>query len=208
MLKKSIKFIDNKRSNEIIKIYTHYFWIFKLGGFMLKKLIVPFICIFSLNAYADDISGAFGLKFNDKIEKANKSLDRYKVKPEKKFELFDEYFVALTPKTKKIYSITGSGEVSSGCREDMNLIKTLLEDKYPDFESIKIFTQDMATNPYRAVTFTKDKVKVILSCSEESKRIAITYINFEIEKESEDERVELMQESIKSKQKRINVESL
>lgn len=175
---------------------------------MWKKLIVPFICMVSFNTYADDISGAFGLKFNDKIEKANKSLDKYKVKPEKRFELFDEYFVSLTPKTKKIYSITGSGEVSSSCREDMNLIKTLLEDKYPDFESIKIFTQDMATNPYRAVTFKKDKVKVILSCSEESERIAITYINFEVEKEAEDERLKIMEENIKSKQKKINVESL
>lgn len=175
---------------------------------MWKKVIIPFICMVSFNTYADDINGAFGLKFNDKIEKANKSLDRYKIKPEKRFELFNEYFVSLTPKTKRIYSITGSGEVSAGCREDMNLIKTLLEDKYPDFESIKIVTQDMATNPYRAVTFKKDKVKVILSCSEENEKIAITYINFDIEKEAEDERFEIMEANIKSKQKKINVESL
>lgn len=175
---------------------------------MLKKISLISFMLLATSAHAADIDGAFGIRFNEKMEKANKSLDNYEVKPKTKFELFQEYYVALTPKSKKVYSITASGDVQTTCREDMNLVKTALEDKYTDFDKINVFTQKNANNPYSSVTFKKDKTNIILSCDEKKNTIAITYINFDTEKEAEDEKVEIMDKNIKDKQKTLNVDGL
>lgn len=175
----------------------------------MKLLLLAIAVMLPFSAsYADEtIDGAFGIKFNDKYEKASGDFEHYKVKPNKKFSMFDKYYVSLAPKTKEVYSITGEGDVQTTCRQDVSVIKTALESKY-DFDNVRIYTENIETSPDRAVTFKKDKVRIVLTCSHDKDLIAMTYINMDSERSAEEQKNIILDKTINDRQKDLNLEGL
>ncbi|MGR3174155.1 MAG: S1C family serine protease [Candidatus Scalindua sp.] len=94
------------------------------------------------------IMGAFSVKLGDYFDPSS-AIETWKLKtgyrdkyripiyqfnPKKKFRSFDRYFVMITPKTHKIYSIWGLGRIDPGgkdeCEKEQALIMELLQKKY------------------------------------------------------------------------------
>jgi hypothetical protein len=86
------------------------------------------------------IEGAFGLKLGDKFKpKRNRRNSTttsgetiYYFKPSKKFRKFREYYVLITPETKKIYQIWAIAKISEEQKflREQEIILNILEKKY------------------------------------------------------------------------------
>jgi len=108
----------------------------------LLILIVIFLIItVTPNSFAQDqITGAFGKKlgaiFNPKSAIGTASLNdgtpMYQFNPSKKFRFFDKYYVMITPKTHKIYSIWGIGTVENTeiGKKEQAVLMAILQKKY------------------------------------------------------------------------------
>ncbi|MFW5751758.1 MAG: hypothetical protein ACOCW8_00315 [bacterium] len=124
----------------------------------MKKVIIitslilfPFMVIMA----AQKVTGAFGFKFGEtfnindatRTSETKNGLPLYGVTPEKPVKYFKNYFLKITPKSKKIYSIWGIGHYNSNqrCVTDLEVVKALMEKKYgefnkPDFSFHEIYS--------------------------------------------------------------------
>ena len=112
---------------------------FKNKLFSLLTILAIFTFVGIAQA-EDKITGAFGMKLGDTFNISSAigkgSLTdgtiMYQFTPKKKFRSFDKYYVMITPKTKRIYSIWAVGTVENtevGTKEQA-VIMSILEKKY------------------------------------------------------------------------------
>jgi hypothetical protein len=111
----------------------------------MKKLIVTIlftaIAVFAApEEKIDRIEGAFGLKLGDAFDPASAAgkgaltdgTPMHQFTPEKPFRSFKRYFVMITPKTNRIYSIWGIGDFENTptAKQEQALILEILKQKY------------------------------------------------------------------------------
>ena len=89
---------------------------------------------------AEKITGAFGMKLGDAFDPSSAigrheltdGTPMYQFRPKKQFRSFSRYYVMITPKTHKIYSIWGIGRMENDptCKKEQELVMSILKKKY------------------------------------------------------------------------------
>lgn len=145
---------------------------------MRKILVILLLAVISLLFTACDkkenrvkLTGAFGIKFGEVIQITDKTesifrLNRkmYQINPPKKMDLFDNYYVAITPITHKVYFIyaTKFNERGSKCFDDLFLVDSLIEKKHGKTREIEPY--DVANIIMRSGGFKADGGFINYSC--------------------------------------------
>ncbi|GEM_PF-4395141 len=89
-----------------------------------------------------EITGAFGVTFGETVEtlksngfdpvqgKAKGAI--YNFQPQKKYKVFSNYLVKVTPKSRKIFTVGGIGktEAMKACQKELNTLEKILTKKY------------------------------------------------------------------------------
>ena len=117
----------------------------------MKKIIATII-VAAIYAFADPISGGFGIKLGDtfdpkqavKVTKTTSGEPLYGVRPPKKVKYFDQYYVMITPKSHKIREIWGIGRYAKReeCMKDFETLSILLSKKYGELKKPAIISMD------------------------------------------------------------------
>jgi DNA-directed RNA polymerase subunit RPC12/RpoP len=113
----------------------------------------------------------------------------YQFTPDKPFRSFSKYYVLITPKTHRIYSIWGRGKVESkgaGVNEQAVIMK-LLEEKYGKSETKGMFD---SLNDAKRIDFGNREIVVKLDGFMDY-HIEIRYYDHDLEKLAEKERLEI-----------------
>ena len=143
------------------------------------------------------ISGAFGIELGAKFDTTSiigkgsltDGTPMYKFKPENSFRSFSRYYVLITPKTKKVYSIWGIGDIDSDakCRKEQDLVMAILVKKYGEMDD-----QGLMSSLYDSKTISQGDKSVSTKCSGFSDvTIDIRYYDHELKTLAEKERIEL-----------------
>lgn len=181
----------------------------------MKKIIFSLL-LFPTISFAYEIEGAFGLKFNSQQDIKDEQYKKIKFVPEEgyEFSMFKEYSYSVTPKTKKIYSISAEGDVLTNCNKDLGIINKIIEDKY----KIKSYKRDMPikfkikevdfNDNITTYSFKDEKNRILLSCDPEYKKIAITYVDTETAKKSFEESEAILNKDISKEIKKMKKEDL
>jgi hypothetical protein len=145
-----------------------------------------------LEAKPDQIDGAFGFKFGEVYDK-DKALGTvkttagdplYQANPPTKNSSFDVYYVAITPKSDRVYHVWAQGKVGSmdeGVLLQENLVK-MLEGKYKlrrglmDSEDARILMQDDKLITIKAARYPDG-----------SYRVDLKYYDSKLEKKAKEE---------------------
>lgn len=148
----------------------------------------------------EKITGAFGLKLgqilsSQMIETSElaftyESDDIYLFSPEKKFRSFSAYVVGITPKSRKIYSISAMGimDDDSTCKKEQALIMAILKKKYGEVKKLSSLQLIMQRNR-----------SVITECSGLSdEALGIMYSDSMLAELAELERIELESSNVDS----------
>jgi hypothetical protein len=114
------------------------------------KKIRPLLAILLITTFANAeesisrIEGAFGISLGQTFEPANAigesaltdGTKMYQFSPEKPFRSFKRYYVLITPKTNKVYSIWGLGDFENTptAKKEQALIMEILKNKYGEKE--------------------------------------------------------------------------
>lgn len=194
----------------------------------MKKILLLLAVLSSTSIMAGDVSdvtNAFGFKLRYFKEDAEEPFKKIEVTPEKekRFFMFTDYYLSVTPKTKKIYSINASGEVLTSCEEDAALIDKFLQKKY-DFNNvdivadttkeIKIKGDKIIRDKDIAYIYDLSKTRIYLTCDRELNNITISYVDNELAIKSREEYSDIFNNTINSKmkdlekQENINIKGL
>ncbi len=176
----------------------------------MKKFILFLILLLSpliVFAGGKPIKGAFGItlgqKFDPKQAIGKASLTdgtpMYEFKPKKPFRAFTEYYVLITPKTHKVYSIWGIGKVENTqkCEKEQSLIVSILEKKY-GLKQEEGFTSGMMEALAGLKFLSRGDRNVGVKCSGfiDDYQIEIRYYDTKLKELAEKERIELETEKI------------
>lgn len=113
----------------------------KIKAFLILASVLLAPVSTSLSA-EENITGAFGVKLGQILSSqmietpelafTYESDDTYSFYPDKKFRSFSNYTIRITPKTRKIYSISARRGMYdySTCEKEQTLIMALLTKKY------------------------------------------------------------------------------
>lgn len=171
---------------------------------MKKIIFISLLLPFS--AFAAEIDGAFGLKFNSYKEAKPDKYKSINFTPEKgfKFAAFNKYSYSVTPKTNKIYSISAEGNSTTTCEKDIGIINKLIENKYNTvLKRIEIPIKYEKKNDVVIIySLNTDKNRIILSCDPQYKSIAISYTDINIAKLSQEENAVMVKKHIN---KEVNI---
>lgn len=112
-------------------------------------LVLVFGLVFSAQA-EEKISGAFGIKLGQVFDPSGSigkgsltdGTPMYQFSPKKKFRSFSTYYVLITPKTHKVYSIWGIGNMENNpsCKKEQALVMAILQKKYGKVEKDELFS--------------------------------------------------------------------
>ena len=119
----------------------------KIKAFLILASVLLALVSTSLSA-EENITGAFGLKLGQTLSSqmiktselkfTYESDDTYSFSPEKKFRSFSTYTIKITPKTRKIYSISATESRDehddSTCEKEQALIMAIMKKKYWEIE--------------------------------------------------------------------------
>lgn len=152
----------------------------------------------------EKIEGAFGKKlgtvFDTSTAIGKGSLTdgtvMYQFSPKSRFRSFDRYYVMITPKTKKIYSIWAIGDVenTSVGEKEQALIMTLLEKKYGKNKKEGLFDDLMGAKQIdQGDQYVMVKISGFMDVT-----IDIRYYNKKLRDLAEKERLELEAEKVDS----------
>ncbi|WP_040546342.1 hypothetical protein [Pedosphaera parvula] len=114
----------------------------------MKTLRLILVTCFGLSAIiahaADKIEGAFGKKLGDVFDvstavgtsKLTDGTPMYEFATTNGFRSFNRYYVLVTPRTKKIYSVWGIGQAEStaAAQKEQALVMEILQQKYGNKE--------------------------------------------------------------------------
>jgi hypothetical protein len=119
----------------------------------MTSLSLMFVLVFGVvfSAQAEEkISGAFGIKLGQVFDPSGAigkgsltdGTPMYKFNPKKKFRSFATYYVLITPKTHKVYSIWGIGSMENepSCKKEQALVMAILQKKYGKVEKDQLFS--------------------------------------------------------------------
>ena len=153
---------------------------------------------------AQKIKGAFGMKLGDYFDTSkaigsssvSDGTPLYEFEVKKTFRSFSKYYVAITPKTKKIAAIWAVGHMKSeGLGEkEQDLIMSLLQDKYGKSDYLNF------NNLFGCKAFKKGKRQIITKVSGFGKNITISirYEDETLEDLAEKERISLESKKVDS----------
>ncbi len=175
----------------------------KLSG----KKVLFVIALMSITVFCgaeEKIVGAFGLDLGSEYD-VKKAIGKssltdgtpmYQFSPKIKFRSFENYYVLITPKTHKIYSIWGIGKVDNveKGKKEQALIMTILEKKYgkPEKEGFMSSMMDSSM-----ITHGDRYVMVKLSGFTDV-TIDIRYYDRKLTEMAEKERIEIEAEKVDS----------
>ena len=188
----------------------------KIKAFLILASVLLAPVSTSLSA-AEKITGAFGVKLGQTLDsqpvdrispnqtallKLGQKLDyqfiqgkRSKIKytyifyPNKRFRSFSNYIFSITPKTRKIYSISAEGKIrsDSACEKERALIMALLTKKYGE------------KNPYGPFISQGSNRWVATKCSGLfDVTLSIKYWDSKLKELAENERIELESSNVDS----------
>ena len=120
----------------------------KLTRFV-RTIIVATLLISTIGFSQDKIEGAFGMVLGSVYDPSNTinigsltdGTPMYQFNPSQKFRSFNRYYVMITPKSNKIYSIWGIGDVENTekGKKEQALIISILKNKYGESEKEGLF---------------------------------------------------------------------
>ena len=163
----------------------------------VTSLILVLLSISSICLSQDPISAAFGIKLGSNFDVtssigSNSLTDgttMYKFKTENPFRSFSRYYVLITPKTEKVYSIWGIGDIDSDamCEKEQDLLMAILVKKYGEMSE-----QSLMSSLYDSKTISQGDKSVSTKCTGFSDiTIDIRYYDHELKTLAEKERIEL-----------------
>ena len=148
-----------------------------------------------------DLDSAFGIEFGKEFKgtksTTNRSITKYGNKmnliyPTSPSKYYDKYYIAVTPKTKKVYAIYAVKEYPIKemelCIDDVSIIRTTLEKKY------KVASTELGESDYISVKNGSLSFDCKLFPTKKVDAISyIYYLNFDFEKLYTTEKSELLQ---------------
>ena len=156
------------------------------------------ILLFSNHAIsAESITGAFGKELGQVFEPSTAigvgeltdGTPMYQFTPVNRFRSFSKYYVMITPKTQRIYSIWGIGEMENDptCKKEQEVILDILKNKYGQPEkkglTMSLFDAEMIDHGDR---------NIIIKCSGfMDTTIDIRYTDQQLNEIANNERIEL-----------------
>ena len=170
----------------------------------VTSLIIVLLSISSICLSQDPNSAAFGIRLGSNFDVTSSigsnlltdGTPMYKFKPENSFRSFSRYYVLITPKTKKVYSIWGIGDIDSDakCKKEQDLVMAILVKKYGEMDD-----QGLMSSLYDSKTISQGDKSVSTKCSGFSDvTIDIRYYDHELKTLAEKERIELESEKLDS----------
>ena len=156
-----------------------------------------FISISSSLSAEEKITGAFGLKLGqtftpqEAIGKGSLTdgTPVYQFSPRKKFRSFSAYYALITPKTYKVYAISGIGDMENNpsCKKEQALVMAILQKKYGKVEKDVLFS-----GLYDIKEIDQGNRYVLTKCSGfVDVSLNIRYKDKKLEKLAESERINL-----------------
>jgi len=165
---------------------------------------VLFLSISSSVSAEEKITGAFGLELGqtftpqDAIGKGSLTdgTPMYQFSPKKKFRSFSTYYALITPKTNKVYSIWGIGNMENdpSCKKEQALVMAILQKKYGKEEKEQLFS-----SLYDIKQVDQGNRYILTRCSGFGDvSLDIRYKDKKLEKQAENERIILESEKVDS----------
>ena len=157
----------------------------------------------------EKITGAFGLKLgqilsSQMIETSElaftyKGDDTYSFSPEKEFRSFSTYMVKITPKTRKIYSISAEGNIrsASACGKEQALIMAIIKKKYGEVNELSSLLSSLISWAEIKIITQGNRRSVGTRCSI-SDTLEIVYSDLKLADLAENERIELESSKVDS----------
>ncbi|MBU1669131.1 hypothetical protein KKC13_11990 [bacterium] len=148
-----------------------------------------------------NLEDAFGIKFGEEFKGIESTRNHFIIKYGNKMNLiyptsssnyYDKYYIAVTPKTKKVYAIYATKEYSIDeialCSDDVSIIRSTLEKKY------KVSSSELGESNYISVKNGSISFNCKLFPTKEVDAISyIYYLNFDFDKLYTTEKSELLQ---------------
>ncbi|OGT18845.1 MAG: hypothetical protein A2V90_02705 [Gammaproteobacteria bacterium RBG_16_57_12] len=139
----------------------------------MKPIITPavLLMLFCNQAFtAEKIGGAFGKELGQVFEPSSAigkgeltdGTPMFQFNPENTFRSFSKYYVMITPKTHKIYSIWGIGTMQNDpiCKKEQEVIMEILKKKYGQPKK-----KDLAMNLFDAEMIDHGDRVIVTKCS-------------------------------------------
>ena len=173
----------------------------------LSRIFLCFV-VFSFfygNAFGqEEITGAFGINLGNNFDPSSAIGKReltdgtpmYPFSPKKNFRSFSRYYVLITPKTQKVYSIWGIGSMENDptCKKEQQLLMAILQKKYGKKEK-----KDLFSSLYDTEMIDQGDKFILTKCSGFTDvTIDIRYKDQKLEKLAENERIKLESEKLDS----------
>lgn len=152
----------------------------------------------------EKLSGAFGIKLGQ-IFKPQEAIGKgsltdgtpmYQFSPKKKFRSFSTYYALITPKSHKVYSIWGIGNMENdpSCKKEQALVMAILQKKYGKIEKDQLFS-----SLYDVKQIDQGNRYVLTKCSGFGDvTLDIRYKDKKLEQLAENERIILESEKVDS----------
>ncbi len=168
----------------------------------MKLRLLFFISMLAAFSFAQEITGAFGIKFGSSLSElkvigTSKTTDGdtlYMVDPPIKIKALSEYYVMATPISKKVFSIWGLDEKlqKSECLTRLKAILSALERKY------KIKREKMLSIFDENYGVKKGNVEVHVRCSDEftDYTLYVQYYHNSLMEQAEKEKIRLKSKEI------------
>lgn len=172
----------------------------------MKKVLCIALSLFALNAmaassdkYRPDPNNGFGFTLGDKIdlddflkredvmysEKKEKNT-LIIVSPKKKFLVFEDLLLYLTPKSDNLYSMFMTKKMDASCELEQKILKEIIETKYAvktEYKVNKVKDKFSNTAKIEEVTFNAE-------CDLKNNTLSFSMINREVYKNGEKEYIE------------------
>lgn len=175
----------------------------KVITFSSLMFVLVFGLVFSAQA-EEKISEAFGIKLGQVFAPSgaigkNSLTDGtplYRFSPKKKFRSFSIYYVLITPKTHKVYSIWGVGNMENdpSCKKEQALVMAILQKKYG-----KVAKDELVLKLYDIKNIDQGNRYVLTKCSGFlDVSLDIRYIDKRLQTLAESERILIESEKVDS----------
>ena len=146
---------------------------------------------------ADKITGAFGKELGSVFDPSSAigkgeltdGTPMYQFSPNKSFRSFSKYYVMITPKSHKIYSIWGIGAMENDptCKKEQEVIMAILKKKYGQPKK-----KDLSMTLFDAEMIDRGNRNIVSKCSGfMDTTIDIRYTDRALKEQANKERIEL-----------------
>ena len=182
----------------------------KIKAFLILASVLLAPVSTSLSA-EEKITGAFGVKLGQILSSqmiktselafTDEGDDTYSFSPDKKFRSFSTYMIKITPKTRKIYSISAEGKIYSDptCEEEQALIMAIIKKKYEEVNELSSLLSGLLSWAELQIITQGNRRSVGTICRElSSDTLTIMYSDSKLAELAENERIELESSKVDS----------